>query len=521
MTSAILTPSGLAALAPESAPAAVPRFTSRAAHGLHAGQTLVKVNSFDPTLPELRRQGDLYMLAAAVLHAALVLGVGWGWDALSLASTLAVGLMTAAIVCFLTLRGRWINSILLPVILAAFVAAEIQLGLGKSEFHFGVFVTLSFTVVYRHWLPILAAAGAFAVHHLVFDRLQALGLPVFCLTQPSLWDVALHAGYVVAQAGVGVLMAAHMRRDALVMAELSAISHGLSSRQDGQTGSRVNFSVLSTPVATPPAARLHATLSHVRTAVATVRASVGELGTAARELASSNHDLSKRTEQSAAGLQATAADLQSYTEALNASAHSTEQMADRAQRALQAARDGSASSRELGHRMEAITASASRIAEITGTIDAIAFQTNILALNAAVESARAGEAGRGFAVVAAEVRQLAHRSATAAREVKVLIESTVGEIRAGAEVAASASDRLVAIDQEVGVVADLAGRLSGNLNGQAQAIARANTTIAELDRGTQQNAALVEETAATAEVLRRQAVALEQALRGFHDSSRD
>ena len=471
---------------------------------------------FDPGLAGLRREGDLYMLLAAALHALVLLAIGVAYDQTAPALTLAAALLGLAGAAFHTLRGRWANSLLMPLILAAFVAGEIHFGLGKSEFHFGVFVTLSYLLVYRHPIPILVGAAAFAVHHLLFDRLQALGWPLYCLTQPSLEDIFIHAGFVVAQAGVGVAMALHMRRDARLMAELDALTTGLAAR--GQAS--VDFSATALPVSTLSARRLQGMLDHVRQAVATVRDSVGEVATAARELASGNHDLSQRTEHAAADLQATASALQRYTGELGGSVQGIREMAERARRSLQAAQDGARSADELDRRMGAITAGADRIREITATIDTIAFQTNILALNAAVESARAGEAGRGFAVVAGEVRLLAQRSAAAAREVRSLIEGSVRDIEAGARVAADTRSVLADIDTQARQVADLADGLSGSLADQARGIGEVTGTIGGLDRNTQHNAALVEQTAATAESLRQQAQRLELALRGFHGVGR-
>ena len=471
---------------------------------------------FDPGLQALRRQGDLYMLLAAGLHAGVLVAVGWAYGQIGAALLWAGTLSALALGAFLTARGTWVNSVLLPLLLVGFVAGEIHFGVGKPEFHFGVFVTLSYLLVYRHPLPILVGAGGFAVHHLVFDRLQALGYPLYCLSQPSLEDVFMHAGYVVAQAGVGVAMALHMRRDARLMSELESLTTSLAARG----GSTVDFQAVALPVRTATARRLQGMLDQVRQAVATVRDSVTEVATASRELAMGNQDLSQRTEQSAAGLQSTASALQSYTGQLGGSVHGIREMAERARLSQQAAQDGARSADELDRRMGAITAGASRIREITATIDTIAFQTNILALNAAVESARAGEAGRGFAVVAGEVRLLAQRSAAAAREVRQLIESSVHDIAAGATVAANTRAMLVDIDTQAREVAVLADGLSSSLARQAQGIAEVNGMIGSLEQNTQHNAALVEQTAATAESLRQQAQRLEAALHGFHGVGR-
>lgn len=466
----------------------------------------------DSSLHNLRRRGDLYLVGVSALQAVVLLAVGQYYNAVGLASILSMGLLAAAMACFILLRGTWANSVLLPLILAAFVAAEIHIGMGKAEFHFGVFVTLAILQVYRHWLPIVVGAAAFAVHHLSFDRLQAMGFPVYCLTSPSIGDVLVHAGYVVAQAGVGIVMVVQMRRDALLMDELERLTAGLSARGKGT----VDFSALAMPVTTGSALRLRAVLDQVRGALRAVSGSVTAVTDASRELAQGNLDLSGRTEQAASALQSTASLLQSHTEELTGSAARTHDMNRATRLSLELAQGASRSAQELSDRMAAITRSASRIFEITGTIDTIAFQTNILALNAAVESARAGEAGRGFAVVAAEVRQLAQRSATAAKEVRSLIDGSAKEIQAGAAVAEVTRKALADIDTQALSVAEGAEALSRSLSDQAQGITAVNITVGELDRNTQHNAALVEQTAATAESLAYQARMLEQAMRGLH-----
>lgn len=470
---------------------------------------------FDPSLPDLRRAGDAYMLGAALVHAVVLWGTGAVYDQSALGLMLAAGLTAASALVFLTLRGTWKASVLWPLLLVLFVAGEIHLSLGKTELHFGVFVTLAVLLVYRHWLPIVVGAAGFAVHHLMFDRLQAWGFPIYCLTAASFMDIVVHAGYVVVQAGVGVLMAIKMRKDALLMAELEALTAGLARRGPGT----VDFGALALSLRTGAGTRLQAVLEQVRRAVFAVHRGVDTVGAASREIAGGNLDLSRRTEEAAAQLQTTASDLHEHTASLAESARETAAMSALAERALDASRHGSQASEALGQRMQAIIACAQRIADITGTIDTLAFQTNILALNAAVESARAGEAGRGFAVVAGEVRQLARRSAEAAREVRQLIEGTTQEIEAGSRVAQTTREALQAIDEQAREVAASANRLSASLAHQADGIARVNHTVGRLDQATQENAALVEQTAASAESLKSQAVELERAMVGFHGAA--
>jgi len=165
--------------------------------------------------------------------------------------------------------------------------------------------------------------------------------------------------------------------------------------------------------------------------------------------------------------------------------------------------------------MGEITQSSRKIADITGVIDGIAFQTNILALNAAVEAARAGEQGRGFAVVAAEVRSLAHRSAEAAKEIKQLIDASVDRVGSGARQVQAAGDTMLEIVHSVQRVNQIMGEMASTAAAQSTDIARVNTAVVELDQLTQQNAALVEQSAAASESLRDQADTLAQAVVAF------
>jgi len=183
--------------------------------------------------------------------------------------------------------------------------------------------------------------------------------------------------------------------------------------------------------------------------------------------------------------------------------------------ACEAAERGGAAMRDVVQKMTSICASSKRIAEITGAIDMIAFQTNILALNAAVEAARAGDSGRGFAVVAAEVRSLAQRSAAAAKEIKDLIAGSVEEVQGGSRLADAASERVQEIVAGVRRVNATLGTITASTRDQSNGMGHINESVATLDRMTQQNAALVEQSTAAAESLKGQAAALVDAIAQF------
>jgi methyl-accepting chemotaxis protein len=237
--------------------------------------------------------------------------------------------------------------------------------------------------------------------------------------------------------------------------------------------------------------------------------------TASAEIATGNLDLSARTEQTASNLQQTASSMEQLTGTVKQSADSARQANQLAGSAAEVAARGGVVVSQVVATMDEINASSKRIADIIGTIDGIAFQTNILALNAAVEAARAGEQGRGFAVVASEVRSLAQRSAEAAKEIKGLIGASVEKVEGGSRLVADAGRTMREIVSSVQRVSDIIGEITAAAAEQSEGIGQVNGSVTELDRMTQQNAALVEQSAAAAEGLNVQAVRLAQVVGTF------
>ncbi len=242
--------------------------------------------------------------------------------------------------------------------------------------------------------------------------------------------------------------------------------------------------------------------------VGQVRNSSDSIATGSAEIAGGNADLSQRTEQQAANLEETAASMEQLTATVKANAETARTANQLATSASGVAAKGGEVVGQVVTTMEQITAASRKIADIIGTIDGIAFQTNILALNAAVEAARAGEQGRGFAVVASEVRSLAGRSAQAAKEIKSLIGDSVSKVEIGSQLAAQAGGTMADIVNQVRKVADLIAEISAASGEQSQGIAQVGDAIHQLDQVTQQNAALVEESAAAAESLKHQAATM-------------
>ena len=243
----------------------------------------------------------------------------------------------------------------------------------------------------------------------------------------------------------------------------------------------------------------------LRTLVMQVRQSAQSVRLAAHEIAQGNADLSERTEGTASSLQQTAAALEQVTQRLHQSTETAARAEHMASQASAVATEGGNAMAQVVHTMQNIQQSSRKVEEVTGVIDSIAFQTNILALNAAVEAARAGEQGRGFAVVAAEVRQLAMRAGEAAREIKGLIATSAQNVETGTALVNGAGHTMGKIVESIRNVASMISDISTTTLSQTRDINDINTAVARLDQMTQQNSALVEESAAASEGLRHQA----------------
>jgi len=249
--------------------------------------------------------------------------------------------------------------------------------------------------------------------------------------------------------------------------------------------------------------------------VSNVRNSSDSIATGSSQIAVGNADLSQRTEEQASNLQQTAASMEQLTATVKQNADTARAATQIASSASNAAADGGRVVAQVVSTMEEISRSSRKIVDIIGVIDGIAFQTNILALNAAVEAARAGEQGRGFAVVASEVRSLAQRSAQAAKEIKSLIGNSVEKVESGTHLVDQAGKSMANIVSEVSRVNDLIGEISASSVEQSTGIGQIGDAVQQLDQVTQQNAALVEESAAAAESLRVQAAQLAQMVAVF------
>lgn len=431
-----------------------------------------------------------------------------------LVPTLVVGAVLLALALLVALRSHagLLSRTLLPALAMVMTALLIQADQGDPVTHFSIFAMLGATVVYRSVISPIVAAATIAVHHTLFNFLQGLswfqvwGWVPWCFPEPSWWLVFEHALYVVAETVVLVILAYRAARDFSVAEVIGDIAVHIAA--DGQ---HVDLDLRDfAKIREPRAQRLLRALQQIGNLVREVDRGGTSILNAAQQIALGNDDLSQRTMEQASSLERTTVSMEQMTATVKQNADNAHQAEHLVQQVREQAINGGTVVAEAVQAMQAIDESSRQIADILGVIDEIAFQTNLLALNAAVEAARAGEHGRGFAVVAAEVRVLAQRSASSAREIKTLIANSVERVHAGSERVNQSGRVLTDIVGGVVRMATVVADIAAASEEQSAGVDQVGRAVISIDRSTQQNAALVEEAAAASRLLQERAEAMQK-----------
>ena len=470
---------------------------SAANHNLHAANV------------EVSRRADLLMLILICIYAILALPIGWHYSSVDMPLVAAPVLIGLGAAIFATARGSAFARYAMPLVLCAAVATHIQASLGTLEFHFGVFVTLALVMVYRQWRVVVACAAFFAVHHILFDRLQAWGYGIYCTSAADFAKILLHAVFVIVQTAVEVWIIKNIAESYKQGIELQGLVNAIHD------GDQFNLHIPQAHVETPLAKDLKDLILKLDGIVRTVTESVSQVNTASHEIQLGSNDLSSRTEMACNALEETsnaALRVMSTVEQARSLASEADAMT---RNATDAAQKGQEVVNDLAHSMASISEQSEQIAEIVAVVDGLAFQTNLLALNAAVEAARAGEHGRGFAVVAEEVRRLALRSAESAKQIRKLIETSEASIGLGA---AQSQQALSAMHELLAASSSATGHMREIANAtheQGAAIADITQAIHQLENTMSQNSALAEQSSAAAASLRDQTAHMAGSVQAF------
>lgn len=464
------------------------------------------------SLSAIRRRADRLMLALVWILWAISLAMGLLTAQALVALVPGTLLALLATLACLLLPGKLATRLLFAFILMAYSALLIQLGGGETEYHFSVFVLLSALLAWRDWKPVVMGAAVIAVHHLVFNYLQAdglFGIVVFAMG-PGLDMVITHAIFVVAQTIILVLMALRMEKDALSASEIAKLA-AVINREPGI----LTLTQDVHPSHSSFARTFSLTLGTMRSTLEQVTHGVTQLLDDAQTLLQRNTALSERTDNQAQSLAVAACAMEQL---LSAAAQTSEKASEARGLALQAsdvAQQGGENIRAAMASMVHIRDESLRINGILELIDGIAFQTNILSLNASVEAARAGVHGKGFAVVAAEVRTLALRCESAAKDIRQLIAASVESTQQGANQVEQAGITMQVMIGSIESLHRLVEALSLMSDQQRATILQINGSIASIDASVQENVQHVAQTMQVAQQQQRQTGELKTAISVF------
>ncbi|WP_341645087.1 methyl-accepting chemotaxis protein [Thauera sp. SDU_THAU2] len=490
----------------------------------------------EETLRPFRAKADRVMLATLAILLLTSLGIATYSGAWGLVLAVAVPATLVPALLITLQPGSLISRLAVALAFMIFAALTIQVLGGVIEAHFGIFVLLAFLLYYRDWKPILAAAGLIAVHHLLFNYLQAANWGIH-LFEPgaSLTRVIFHALYVVVEAGLLMYMAIQMERESMESAQVSAVAASIGEGDLREPDIDARRSDLLASIISMQR-NLSATLQQVQRQAQTIGTSAASLDRDSGDSASQMHKQKAATDSISAAIEALNAELGRLSadseaartlasesgEASRSGARTVHDAVDEITSVAHIIRESAKSVEQLGNQSD-------RVAEVVGLIKDIAGQTNLLALNAAIEAARAGEQGRGFAVVADEVRKLAERTSTATEEIASMIDDiqnskvrALGSIES-AVIRVNSSTRLAAdAGEAISQITEGADRVEQVLDGFASSLreqsAAAQRTMGEIDAVASladQTAASAASVAAAVGSLENSARELSEAVRGF------
>lgn len=405
--------------------------------------------------------------------------------------------------------GSLLTRMSVATALMVFSALNIHQAYGLTELHFGIFVLLAFLLCYRDWRPIVMAAGVAAVHHLSFYYFQELGYGVMCFTKPSFGIVLTHAAYVVAETVVLSYLAALMRAESLQAMELQRLVQAMDRQ------GTIDLRESDDTVVSHAGLALADVITRLRDTIAALTSGTQLVATAARESASDSAELADRNRTQTEALSETGNAVRQLGDIVTHNAEQARQASKLVDAAVTVAAKGGDVVSRVVSTMGEIRSSSRKIVDIISVIDEIAFQTNLLALNAAVEAARAGEHGRGFAVVASEVRNLAQRSATAAKEIKQLIENSVDNVAAGSTLVGEAGATMNELVAGVRGIAAIMDKLQASFANETGGLEQVDQSLQKMDAVTQSNGELVRSMATTAGNLKERGDELSAAIRVF------